>query len=87
VTVNRVTVAKAQDRQLVLYWYQERGRIVASEYRGKAYKAWDAATRGRTDGALVRVSAPIVGSEAEAAREVGEFTRRLLPLLPAFLPD
>jgi len=87
IPVNRVLVAKGPERQLVLYWYQERGRIVASEYWGKAYMAWDALTRARTDGALVRVSAPILGSAEQASREVAEFSRRLFPLLPAFLPD
>lgn len=85
--VNRVIVAKGHDQQLVLYWYQERGRIVASEYWGKAYMAWDAITRARTDGALVRVSAAIRGSEEEAYREVVEFSRRLFPLLTAYLPE
>ena len=85
-TINRVIVAKGQDRQLVLYWYQERGRVVASEYWGKAYMVWDSIMRRRTDGALVRVSAPIAGSEEEAYGEVVEFSRRIFPLLTNFLP-
>ena len=85
-TINRVLVAKGVDRQLVLYWYQERGRIVASEYWGKAYMVWDSMTRGRTDGALVRVSTPVIGSEADAHRRAIEFSERVFPLLTAFLP-
>ena len=86
ITVNRVVVAKGQDRQLVLYWYQERGRVVASEYWGKAYMVWDSIMRTRTDGALVRVSAPVVRSEEEAYREAADFSRRFFPLLTEFLP-
>ena len=86
IAVNRVLVAKGMDRQLVLYWYQERGRVVASEYWGKAYMVWDSITRTRTDGALVRVSAPIVGSEEEADRQVAEFAQQIFPLLTEFLP-
>lgn len=55
------------------------GAVVASEYWGKAYLLWDF-------GALVRVSAPIVGSEEEAYRQVREFSRRLFPPLAGFLP-
>lgn len=86
INVNRVIVAKGQDRQIVLYWYQERGRIVASEYWGRAYMVWDSITRTRTDGALVRVSAPVVGSEEDTDRQVAEFSRGILPLLTEFLP-
>lgn len=87
VTVNRVIIAKGQDRQVVLYWYQERGRIVASEYWGRAYMVWDSITRTRTDGALVRVSAPVVRSEEDTDREVTEFSRGVLPLLTEYLPE
>jgi EpsI family protein len=86
ITVNRVIVAKGQDRQIVLYWYQERGRIVASEYWGRAYMVWDSITRTRTDGALVRVSASVVGSEEDTDRQVAEFSRGIFPLLTEFLP-
>ena len=85
--VNLVNVAKGRDRQLVLYWYQERGRVVASEYWGKAYLVWDSITRTRTDGALVRVSARVVGSEDDAYRQVVEFSQRIFPLLTEFLPE
>ena len=86
ITVNRVIVAKGQDRQLVLYWYQERGRVVASEYWGRAYMVWDSMNRARSDGALVRVSAPVVGSEEDAYRQVAEFSQRIFSLLTEFLP-
>ena len=85
-TVNRVLVANGESRQVVLYWYQERGRVVASEYWGKAYLAWDAMTRGRTDGALVRISAPVALSDDDADRQVAEFAREIFPMLTAFLP-
>lgn len=86
VLVNRVLVAKGEDRQVVVYWYQERGRVVASEYWGKAYLVWDSMTRRRSDGALVRVSAPVLGDEAAVDREVMDFSRAVLPLLTEFLP-
>lgn len=86
ITVNRVLVGKERQRQVVLYWYQERGRVVASEYWGRAYLVWDSITRNRTDGALVRISVPVAGSEADAHRQALEFAQRVLPLLTEFLP-
>jgi len=86
IVVNRVLVAKGSDRQLVLYWYQERGRVVASEYWGKAYMVWDSITRTRTDGALVRLSTPVVTTEGDAYERVAEFAARIFPLLTDFLP-
>jgi EpsI family protein len=86
VDVNRVLVSKGEDRQLVLYWYQERGRVVASEYWGKAYLVWDSMTRGRSDGALVRLSAPVVDSEDATSRQLMEFATELFPVLSEFLP-
>jgi EpsI family protein len=91
ITVNRYIVRKGLDRQLVLYWYQSRGRVVASEYWSKFYLVNDAIRTNRTDGALVRVVAPIAGGAREndaAAQQLAEqFVRVLFPLLPAYLPN
>jgi len=84
--INRVVIEKGFDRQLILYWYQDRGRILASEYAAKVYLILDAATRNRTDGALVRVSVPIVGSEEEAFRHAVAFVREAFALLTEHLP-
>jgi EpsI family protein len=85
--INRVVIEKGFDRQLILYWYQDRGRVIASEYAAKGYLVLDAATRNRTDGALVRVSTPVVGSEAEAFRHAVAFVEELFPALAAHLPS
>ncbi len=68
IVVNRYVVQKGLDRQLVLYWYHGRGRVVASEYWSKLFLINDAVRSNRTDGALVRVIAPIpVGAEDDGA--------------------
>jgi len=87
IAVNRVLVSRGEDRQLVLYWYQERGRVIADEYWGKAYLAWDSMTRGRSDGALVRLSTPIVATEAATYGALVDFARDVMPLLTEFLPS
>jgi EpsI family protein len=84
--INRVVIEKGFDRQLILYWYQDRGRVVASEYAAKAYLIWDATTRNRTDGALVRISTPVAGSEEEAFRHALDFLRASWEPLLRHLP-
>ena len=84
--VNRVVIEKGFDKQLILYWYQDRGRVVASEYDAKAYLIWDAMTKNRTDGALVRISTPIVGSEEDAYRHALAFLQAVWPPLHEHLP-
>jgi EpsI family protein len=90
VSINRYMIQKGLDRQLVLYWYQAHGRVVASEYWGKFYLIADAFRMNRTDGALVRVIAPVTsGEEGEAVAEAAavKFVNGLFPLLPDYLPD
>ena len=88
ITINRVIVAKGQDRQVVLYWYQERGRVVASEYWAKYYLIRDAVTMNRTDGALVRVMSPYTGDgEATAEATTVDFVKTMFPRLGEYIPS
>lgn len=84
--VTRYEIVKGLDRQVVLYWYQGRGRIVAGEYANKGWLMLDAARYGRSDGGLVRLIAPVRGTTDEALREVSAFASALLPRLPRYLP-
>ncbi|MCP6324112.1 EpsI family protein, partial [Klebsiella pneumoniae] len=70
--VNQYVIQKGRDQQVVLYWYQGRGRVVANEYRNKLLMMWDAATLHRTNGGLVRVMSP-VRPGADAATDVAAF--------------
>jgi len=89
-TVNRYVIQKGLDRQVVFYWYQGRGRVVANEYANKFWLMFDAARLRRSDGALVRVVAPVMrsagGSVAAADTAAARFTRDLFPRLSRFLP-
>jgi EpsI family protein len=85
-SVNRYIVQKHGQQQLVLYWFQGRGRIVASEYVNKLYLLTDAVRLRRTDGALVRVIAPIVDEPALADRVTTAFLQVLQPQLTRWLP-
>ena len=84
--VTRYEIAKGLDRQIVLYWYQGRGRVVAGEYANKAWLMLDAARYGRSDGGLVRLIAPVVGSADQARADLSAFAAALLPRLSSHLP-
>lgn len=87
-TINKVIVQKGLERQLILYWYQDRGRVITSEYWAKIYLIWDSITQGRTDGAMIRISIPIPrGASSESAVRVGvEYIRQVSPFIVQALP-
>lgn len=87
--VNRAVIQKGLSRQLVYYWFEQRGRRMTNDYAAKVTVVWDSLTRGRTDGALVRFVTPIMGGESEAAAEarLQSFMAALLPKLPRFIPE
>jgi EpsI family protein len=60
-TVNRYILKHGASRAVVYYWYQGRGRVVASEYAVKWNLLKDAALQGHTEEALVRVVVPVRG--------------------------
>jgi EpsI family protein len=86
VQVNRYVIAKGLDQQVVLYWYQGRGRVVASEYVNKALLMFDAARLRRTNGGLVRLISPVVSTAEAATAEASTFAAALLPHLSRYLP-
>ena len=87
IEVNRYVVQKGKDRLLVLYWFQGRGRIVASEYWGKFYLVRDAILINRTDGAVVRVSTPFRKNTAQTERALRSFVSQIVDVLGRFIPD
>jgi EpsI family protein len=84
---NRYVVENASDKFLLVYWYQGRGRRVASEYTDKAYVVWDSLRRRRSDGSMVRLLVPVRGSEAEAEARALDVAARVAPRLPEFVPN
>jgi exosortase D (VPLPA-CTERM-specific) len=87
--VNRTMIQLGNQRQLVYYWFQQRGRVLTNELVVKWYIFWDALLRHRTDGALVRLVVPIppTGSEADADRKLTAFAALIAPKLPRFIPN
>ena len=86
IDINSNVARKNGEQVLVYYWYQSHGRAVASEYRNKLLLVQDALTRHRSDGALVRVTTPILARNARPA-DLAAFIRTLYPILTHHLPE
>jgi EpsI family protein len=86
VRVNRYMIQRGSEQALVLYWYQGRGRVAASEYRVKLDLLRDAALRGRSEEALVRVMVPVRSTEAEAYELATRIAATVVPALDHALP-
>lgn len=87
--LNRVMIEKDEQKALVYYWFMQRGRYLTNEYLVKWYIFWDALTRNRTDGAMVRVLMPVAdgfGAESADAR-LAEFIRAVEPKLYYHIPQ
>ena len=87
-SVNRAFMQKSGYKQLSYYWFPQRGRILTNAYQLKVYAFWDALTKHRTDGALVRVMTPVYEFEKleDAEARLQKFTRDIVPVLDEFVP-
>jgi EpsI family protein len=84
---NRYIVENGDDRQLLIYWYQGRGRKVASEYWGKFYTVVDSIRLRRSDGAMVRVMMPVGRSEEATLKAATDLAAQIAPALREFVPE
>jgi len=91
INVNRIVVLKGRDKQVVFYWYQGCGRVIASEYWGLLYGMLDKLRFGRTDAALVRIISPAAtlepAAEEQASRQGIDFAGHVFPLLSRYIPN
>ena len=69
IPVNRYIVMKDEQRQLVLYWFQNSRRATADEYLSRFYLIYDSIRYRRSDEALVRVTTDWDGKNNQAAEE------------------
>jgi exosortase D (VPLPA-CTERM-specific) len=88
-TVNRAVITHGGEREIMYYWFRERGRTVTNEYLVKWYILRDALVRNRTDGAMVRLMAPLPagGAEAPVDRDLSEFATQLSAQLSRYVPN
>lgn len=84
---NRFFVENGAYREVMVYWYQGRGRTAASEYTDKIHSIIDSIFRRRTDGAMVRVMVNVDNDEAGAIAAADELSAEVADRLEAFVPN
>jgi exosortase D (VPLPA-CTERM-specific) len=86
---NRAVIEKGNQKQIVLYWFKQRERILTSEYLVKFFLFWDALLRARTDGALLRISSLVGPGETEEIvdQRMRQFVYAMQPELNRYVPD
>ena len=87
-TVNKALVELGAARQLSYFWFPQRDRVLTNAWQLKIYNFWDALTRQRTDGALVRLITPVYPNEdtTQAEARLTAFTVQIVPVLNEYLP-
>jgi len=86
--IKRVVVQKGGEQQVVLYWFQNRGRIIASEYWEKIYLVLDAGFKQRRDGSFIRIigQVPRGGDKDKFTHEMVDFADKTVELAAQFIP-
>lgn len=84
--VNHFLIQKDRQMQVVIYWFQAQGTVVAGELDAKIEMVRSAVLKNRTDGALVRLSAPVQGSVQETTDGLVRYIQHLQPILREYLP-
>jgi EpsI family protein len=86
--VIKLRLVKGAEKQIMLYWFHSRGRIISSEYWQKIYLVLDAFQHNRTDGSFVRLTTTVRDGNEEAAVEtLKEFAHLIMPLLNEYIPS
>ena len=84
--VLKLLLQKGPEKQVVLYWFQSRGRIIASEYMQKIWLVVDSIIKNRTDGSFVRLISPVVTDEQAAVNLLKDFAKTVYPVLTQHIP-
>ena len=88
IRVNRYIVSQGQNQSVVLYWYQARNRVIASEYAAKIFTVADAIRYNRSDTALVRVVVGVDGRGPDHAMQAAlGFVQSFFEPLKQYLPS
>jgi EpsI family protein len=83
---NKYVIQNGDYKSLMIYWYQGRGRAIASEYWGKVYTVIDSVRLRRSDGAMVRVTVPIGDSETAALDSAKDLSALAAAALGDYVP-
>ena len=86
---NRAIIQKGLNQQLVYYWFEQRGRRMTNDFAAKVVTIWDSLRTGRSDGAMVRFTTPIIPGEPPDAADarIQRLMINTLPELPKYVPE
>ncbi len=87
VTLARLLLGKGRKRQVVLYWFHSRGRVISSEYMQKIWLVTDSIFRHRTDGSFVRIVSPVSTDENHTIEVLTNFVQQIFPVLDKYIPS
>lgn len=87
--INRAIIQKGEARMMVYYWFDQKGRKIAWDMEAKFFLMVDGIRTGRTDGALVRLTTPILRGETDADAEarLDNIMSEVVDTLPRFIPN
>lgn len=88
-TYNRLVIQNRNQRQVAYYWYDQRGRMIANEFKMKLLLMFDAVVKNRSDGAMVRLMTPVLEGEPVSAADarLTEMMGELKTVLPEYVPE
>lgn len=88
-SVQQMLLEKDGGRLLSNFWFQQRGRVITSEYMNKWRLFQDAVTRRRTDGAVVRLELLMLPGQSveEGQRLIDGFSASLSSVIHKYVPD
>jgi EpsI family protein len=87
IRINRYVVARGSEKNVVLYWYQSRDRVIASEYSAKFWLVADSIRYHRSDTSLVRVVVPVRNNDEQSATKTSiDFVQAVYAKVRAHLP-
>ncbi len=85
ISANRFLIENGLDRQIALYWFQGRGRVVANDVIATMFLAFDTLKGRGSEEMLVRVNAPVAASPSATLRDEVRFIQGFFPFLHRFL--
>ena len=84
---NRYRIENGVYDEIMIYWYQGRGRFEPSEYQDKINTVWDSIFRQRSDGAMVRVMTSVGNDEQKATETAINLAAETADAVSDFIPE
>lgn len=86
-SANKYRIENGVKDQIMIYWYQGRGRSEASEYRDKINTVLDSTFKRRSDGAMIRVLIPVIDEEEKATTAAIDLAAQAEENISEFVPE